>query len=74
MYQGWDDLGLNNPAYVHTPNLDRFMRKATRFDNFYVTPQCAQSRAALLTGRMPARTGTMLVHGGEPGRTFMLRA
>lgn len=63
--QGWDDLGVNNPGNVHTPNLDKFMSRATRFDNFYVTPQCAQSRAALLTGRMPARVGTMLVHGGE---------
>lgn len=40
--QGYDDVGLNNPRYVNTPNLDAFMRSGTRFDNFYVTPQCAQ--------------------------------
>uniref|UniRef100_A0A383VTG9 Sulfatase N-terminal domain-containing protein n=1 Tax=Tetradesmus obliquus TaxID=3088 RepID=A0A383VTG9_TETOB len=40
------------------------MRRALRFDNFYVSPQCAQSRAALLTGRASPRVGTMLVHGG----------
>ncbi|WIA17445.1 hypothetical protein OEZ85_014292 [Tetradesmus obliquus] len=62
--QGWDDIGLHNPRYVNTPNLDRFIRNGTLFDNFYVTPQCAQSRAALLTGRYPPRAGTMLVHGG----------
>ncbi|WIA37621.1 hypothetical protein OEZ86_014523 [Tetradesmus obliquus] len=62
--QGYDDIGLHNPSYVKTPNLDRFMRRALRFDNFYVSPQCAQSRAALLTGRASPRVGTMLVHGG----------
>jgi hypothetical protein len=46
--------------------LRRFIRGGTLFDNFYVTPQCAQTRAELLTGRSYARTGTMLVHGGEP--------
>ncbi|WIA08366.1 hypothetical protein OEZ85_007805 [Tetradesmus obliquus] len=61
--QGWDDIGRNNPRYVHTPNLDRFIQGGTFFDNYYVTPQCAQSRAAMLTGRYPARVGTMLVNG-----------
>ncbi|KAF6264392.1 alkaline-phosphatase-like protein [Scenedesmus sp. NREL 46B-D3] len=61
--QGWDDIGRNNPKYVSTPNLDRFIQDSTFFDNFYVTPQCAQSRAAMLTGRYPARVGTMLVNG-----------
>jgi hypothetical protein len=23
LLQGWDDIGRNNPRYVHTPNLDR---------------------------------------------------
>eukprot|EP00883_Tetradesmus_obliquus_P016500 jgi/Sobl393_1/970/SZX72794.1 len=62
--QGWDDIGLHNPAYVNTPNLDRFIRNATLFDNFYTAPQCAQTRAAVLTGRSYQRTGTMLVNGG----------
>uniref|UniRef100_A0A383VL27 Sulfatase N-terminal domain-containing protein n=1 Tax=Tetradesmus obliquus TaxID=3088 RepID=A0A383VL27_TETOB len=62
--QGWDDIGLHNPKYVNTPNIDKFIRGGTLFDNFYVTPQCAQTRAELLTGRKYARTGTMLVHGG----------
>lgn len=62
--QGWDDIGLHNPNYVNTPNLDRFIKGGTFFSNFYVTPQCAQTRAALMTGRQYPRTGTMLVHAG----------
>ncbi|KAF6254409.1 alkaline-phosphatase-like protein [Scenedesmus sp. NREL 46B-D3] len=63
--QGYDDIGLHNPSYVKTPNLDRFMRRALRFDNFYVTPQCAQSRAALLTGRSSARVGYDFINSAE---------
>lgn len=46
--------------------LRRFIMQGTEFDNFYVAPMCSQSRAALLTGRDFARTGTMLINGGEP--------
>lgn len=70
--QGYDDIGLHQPqkpggkpTWVNTPNIDKFMQHATEFDNFYVTPMCSQSRAALLTGRDYARTGTMLINGGE---------
>jgi arylsulfatase A-like enzyme len=66
--QGWDDIGLHNPM-VQTPNLDAFIAQSTLFDNFYVTPQCAQTRAALLTGRSHPRTGVMLVHGGASPHT-----
>jgi arylsulfatase A-like enzyme len=52
------------PAHPNTPNLDSFIRSGVLFDNFYTTPMCAQSRAALLTGRSYPKTGTMLVSGG----------
>ncbi len=69
--QGWDDIGLHQPqkpgsrpTWVNTPHLDAFLRQATEFDNFYVTPMCSQTRAELLTGRDYPRTGTMLINGG----------
>ncbi|WIA37700.1 hypothetical protein OEZ86_014587 [Tetradesmus obliquus] len=61
---GWDDVGLHNPGYARTPNIDKFIRNGTLFDNFYVAPECAPTRAALLTGRHPLRTGTVKVNSG----------
>lgn len=65
--QGWDDIGFNNPKYIKTPNLDKFITEGVLFDNFYTSPQCAQTRASLLTGRHHPRSSTMMVHGGEQG-------
>jgi hypothetical protein len=70
--QGWDDISLHHPQkpdgrpeFVRTPNLDRFIQRGTLFDNYYVSPMCSHSRAALLTGREYPKSGTMLVNGGE---------
>lgn len=52
----------------------RFIKGATLFDNFYTTPQCAQTRAAVLTGRHHVRTGTMLVSSGEQPLNAMQNA
>jgi arylsulfatase A-like enzyme len=58
-----DDLGYGDLAcYGHpsfeTPRLDRMAREGVRLTDFYVPmPFCAPSRAALLTGRYPFRTG-----------------
>jgi arylsulfatase A-like enzyme len=43
---------------IETPNLDRFMARATRFANAYATvPLCAPCRAELATGISPFRSG-----------------
>ncbi|MEM1213587.1 MAG: arylsulfatase [Planctomycetota bacterium] len=55
--QGYGDLSaLGNPI-LKTPNLDRLYGQSTRFTRFYMNPVCAPSRAALMTGRYPQRTG-----------------
>jgi arylsulfatase A-like enzyme len=55
---GWGDLGTYGNSKIRTPNLDRMAAEGARFTNFYVpAPLCAPSRAALLTGRWPPRTG-----------------
>ena len=43
--------------------MDRFIRRGTEFDNFYVAPMCAQTRAQLLSGRYYAKTGSLLING-----------
>ena len=55
---GWKDVGFNGAKVVKTPNLDAFAQQGMVFDNaFIASPACAPSRAALLTGLMPARNG-----------------
>eukprot|EP01025_Chloroclados_australasicus_P046652 TRINITY_DN5148_c0_g1_i2.p1 TRINITY_DN5148_c0_g1~~TRINITY_DN5148_c0_g1_i2.p1 ORF type:complete len:274 (-),score=46.81 TRINITY_DN5148_c0_g1_i2:59-880(-) len=44
--------------------MDRVALEGVIFDNFYVTPLCAPTRASLLTGRHHLRTGVWGVHGG----------
>ena len=53
---------------VPTPRLDRLATEGMRFDNFNTEAQCTPTRGAILTGRMPIRTGTFRVPlPGEPG-------
>ena len=55
---GWGDLGSYGNAVIKTPNLDRLATEGARFTAFYVpAPICAPSRAGLMTGRFPGRTG-----------------
>lgn len=55
-----DDLGWRHVAYqggvYDTPRIDRLAAESTVFSRAYIpTPTCSPSRAALLTGRHPAR-------------------
>lgn len=63
--QGYGDFSLRGNPHLKTPHLDRLARQGTEFTNFTVSPVCAPTRAALLTGRYPLRTG---VHGVTKGR------
>ncbi len=55
--QGYGDLAcLGNPA-VKTPNLDRLHEQSLRLTDFHVSPTCAPTRKALMTGRHEFRSG-----------------
>jgi len=55
---GYGDLGCFGHPTIRTPNLDRMAVEGMRFTQFYsAAPVCTPSRAALMTGRLPVRTG-----------------
>jgi len=54
---GYMDIGANNPrTFYPTPNLDRLAREGMRFtDGYAACNVCSPTRAALMTGKYPAR-------------------
>jgi arylsulfatase A-like enzyme len=68
---GWGDLG----AYLGgvgrgqaTPNLDRMAAEGMTFYTFYGQPSCTPGRAAIITGRIPNRSGmTTVAFQGQGG-------
>jgi arylsulfatase A len=63
---GVRDLGCYGNSYYATPNLDRLAAQGARFTNAYAAcPVCSPTRASILTGRYPVRTG---VTDWIPGR------
>jgi arylsulfatase A-like enzyme len=55
---GYGDLGSYGHQIVTTPNIDRLAAEGVKFTQYYApAPLCSPSRAGLLTGRTPYRTG-----------------
>jgi arylsulfatase A-like enzyme len=68
---GYGDLGCFGSPVLRTPNLDGLAAAGVKLTNFYsAAPVCTPSRAALLTGRYPIRSGMVRVL--FPGEEFGL--
>ena len=55
--QGYGDLGCHGHPFLKTPNLDRLHSQSMRFTDFQVSPTCAPTRAALMSGLAPFKNG-----------------
>ena len=55
---GWTDLGCFGSTFYETPNIDQLAGQSMRFTSAYAAcPVCSPTRASIMTGKYPARTG-----------------
>ncbi len=65
---GWTDVGCMGSKYYETPHIDRLASQGTRFLNHHHCQNCAPTRAALMSGQYPPRTGVYTVGSLERGQ------
>jgi arylsulfatase A-like enzyme len=72
---GYRDLGCYGSTFYQTPNLDRLAAEGMRFTDAYAAcPVCSPTRAALLTGKYPARLHlTDFIPGNRVGKLLPAR-
>ncbi len=59
---GWGDLGVYGGGVATgaaTPNMDRMAKDGLQLMNAYSQPSCTPTRASILTGQLPIRTGLL---------------
>jgi arylsulfatase A-like enzyme len=62
---GWADAGVQGSDFFETPNIDRLAREGMRFTQAYAAAAiCSPTRAAILTGKSPARLDITIWHEG----------
>jgi arylsulfatase A-like enzyme len=66
--QGYGDLGCHGNPWIKTPNMDELWKESVRMTDFHVSPTCAPTRSALMTGRYNNRVG---VWHTVTGRTLL---
>ena len=67
---GYGDIGAFGAPNIRTPRLDAMASQGQKWTNFYVQPVCSPSRAALLTGRLPIRSGMFATPSGRAPGVF----
>lgn len=55
---GYGDIGVNGATQIYTPNIDKLAAEGVNFTQFFASANiCTPSRAGLLSGQYPIRTG-----------------
>lgn len=76
--QGALDLNCYGATDLVTPNMDKLVKSGVKFNQFYASPVCSPSRAALLTGKTPQRAGvpgnvsSMNIKAGMPTEQYTI--
>ena len=55
--QGYGDISAHGSPDVSTPNMDKLKAQGTSLEDFQVSPTCAPTRSAIMTGRHPFKNG-----------------
>ncbi len=67
---GWKDVGFMGNTFVETPNLDKLAREGTVFTSAYANaPNCAPTRACIISGQYTPRHGVYTVGDSVRGPT-----
>ena len=64
---GWTDVGCQGSTYYETPAIDRLASQGLRLTQYLHCQNCAPTRAALMSGQYPPRTGVYTVDTLERG-------
>jgi len=66
---GWRDVGCFGSTFYETPNIDRLRAGGMQFTDAYAAcPVCSPTRASIMTGKYPPRTGvTDYIGASQPG-------
>ena len=68
---GWKDVGFMGSKYYETPNIDKLSRQGMVFTNAYANaPNCAPTRACLMTGQYTPRHGIYTVNNPDRGKSI----
>lgn len=69
---GYGDIGVQGSTAIKTPHIDALAAEGVRFTSFYASaPVCSPSRAGLLTGRYPLRSG--IIGPLQPAQDTLMR-
>jgi uncharacterized sulfatase len=65
---GWSQLGCYGSSFYKTPNIDKLAKSGIKFTNAYSSASiCSPTRAAIMTGKYPARLDlTDFIPGNTP--------